>query len=90
VSDWTWEYLPTTEEVVGGFSPEMLREVEQFGQRFADAAGVKYLGDPPIEESGVSGVIYFVEGPWLIGYMEHRRQRTIYLVRVVNPQADGA
>lgn len=90
MSDWDWDYMPTTEQVVGGLPPGLRREVERFGQRLADAASALHLGDPPAEDSGVSGVQYLTEGPWLIGYVEHRRRRIVYIVRVVNPQADDA
>jgi hypothetical protein len=81
VNDWKWEYLPDDELVVGGL-PGMLRaELEQIAQRLADAADVKYLGDPPVEESGVSGVLDFAEGPWMVWYQEHRRLRTVFILR---------
>jgi hypothetical protein len=57
MSEWTWEYLPDVEHVVGGLEPDVVLQVEQLAQRLADAAAVKYLGDPPIEESGVSGCL---------------------------------
>jgi hypothetical protein len=40
MTDWTWEYLPDAEHVVGGLDPQVRAEVE----RLADAAAVKYLG----------------------------------------------
>jgi hypothetical protein len=87
VSDWSWEYLPTTEYHLGGLSPEQRRQVNRFGQRLADAADALYIGDPPIEESGVSDVQYIEESPWLIGYLTHRRVRVVYIVKVINLEA---
>lgn len=82
MSDWEWEYLPDPEHVVGGLTPELQAQVERIARRLADAADVKYLGDPPLEDSGVSNVQDLAEGRWMVWYQEHRRHRTVYLLRV--------
>ncbi|ADI07249.1 hypothetical protein SBI_04128 [Streptomyces bingchenggensis BCW-1] len=38
MSDWTWEYLPDAENVVGGLDPQIKHDVERLAQRLADAA----------------------------------------------------
>lgn len=82
MTDWCWEYLSSREDIAGGLSPELVAEVEQIAQRLVDAAGVKYLGEPAVEESGVSRLLTFAEGRWLVWYQEHWRRRTVYVVRV--------
>jgi hypothetical protein len=82
VSDWEWEYLPDTEHVVGGLAPELQAQVERMARRLADAADIKYIGDPPIEDSGVSNVQDLAEGRWMVWYQEHWRHRTVYVLRV--------
>jgi hypothetical protein len=84
VSDWTWEYMPDAEHAVGGLPPELLAEVEVIARRLADQASVRYLGDPPAEESGVSKLLTFVEGRWMIKYQEVRRMRLILISRAVH------
>lgn len=82
MSDWDWEYLPNTERVVGGLPSALRQQVESIAVRLADAAAVKYLGDPPVEDSGVSRVQDLAEGRWMVWYQEHRRHRTVYILRV--------
>lgn len=83
MSEWTWEYMPDAENAVGGLPAELVAEVEQIATRLADAASAKYLGDPPIEESGVSNLLTFTEGRWMIKYQVHRRSRTILISRAI-------
>jgi hypothetical protein len=62
--------------------PDLIDQAERIAQRLTDAASVKYLGDPPVEQSGVSGLLNYTEGRWMITYMEHWRHRKIYIVQV--------
>ncbi|MFD7231378.1 hypothetical protein [Streptomyces sp. NPDC059881] len=39
MSDWTWEYLPDAEHVVGGLSAERRRDIENVAQRAAMGTG---------------------------------------------------
>lgn len=87
MSDWTWGYDPNADEVVGGLSPEAVRRVEDLARRIADAASAKYLGDPPIEDSGIS-MRTKAEGPLMIWYLEHRRHHAVYVTLVKDLQAD--
>jgi hypothetical protein len=82
VSDWEWEYLSDPEHVVGGLAPELQAQVERIARRLADAADITYIGDPPIEDSGVSNVQDLAEGRWMVWYQEHWRHRTVYVLRV--------
>jgi hypothetical protein len=82
VSDWTWEYLPDAEHVVGGLNSQVKQDVERLAQRLADAAAVQYLGDPPLHESGVSRLLDHAEGRLIVWYQEHRRFRTVFIIRV--------
>ncbi|MGW3571210.1 hypothetical protein ACWDSL_46280 [Streptomyces sp. NPDC000941] len=91
MSDWTWEYLPDTENVVGGLDPQIKHDVERLAQRLADAAAVKYLGDPPVHESGVSGLLDHAEGRLIVWYQEHRRFTTVFIIRVQHwPESGGS
>jgi hypothetical protein len=87
VTDWHWDYLTDAEHVIGGLGPQHVDRVERVAQRLADAAGVKYLGDPPIEESGVSNVFDISEGPLMIWYQEHWRHHAVYILRVIDVSA---
>ncbi|MDX6350929.1 MAG: hypothetical protein QOF84_5719 [Streptomyces sp.] len=82
MTHWEWEYLPDAEHVIGGLAPQLQAQIEVIANRLTDAAGVKYLGDPPAEESGVSKVQDFAEGRWIVWYQEHRRHGTLYILRV--------
>lgn len=83
MTDWAWEYMPDAEHVVRGLPAELLAEVELLAARLTDAASAKYLGDPPIEESGVSKLLTFTEGRWLIDYQVHRRSRLLFICRAI-------
>ncbi|MFE5123353.1 hypothetical protein [Streptomyces sp. NPDC056669] len=52
--------------MVGGLNPQIKHDVERLAQRLADAAAVKYLGDPPIHESGVSNLLDHAEGRLIV------------------------
>lgn len=82
MSDWTWEYLPSAEPVVGGLGPDIKADVERLAQRLSDAAAVKYIGDPPAEEAGRSPVLDHAEGRLIVWFMEQRAMRVVFIVRV--------
>ncbi|MFE0046922.1 hypothetical protein [Streptomyces albireticuli] len=88
MTDWTWEYLPDAEQVVGGLDPEVKQDVERLAGRLADAASVRHLGDPRIEESGVSRLLDHAEGRLIVWYQEHRRLAVVFVVRVQHWPAD--
>jgi hypothetical protein len=83
VSDWSWEYEPDAENVVGGLPSELLEQVARMAQRLADAAGVKYIGDPSIEESGVSKVLVHTEGTLMLWYQGDRRYNAVYILQAI-------
>ncbi|MBB5936709.1 hypothetical protein [Streptomyces zagrosensis] len=56
--------------------------MERLAQQLADAAAVRYLGDPPLHESGVSRLLDHAEGSLMVWYQEHRRLTMIFVVRV--------
>jgi hypothetical protein len=87
VSDWTWEYDPNASEVVGGLSAEAVQRVEDLAGRLCDAASAQHLGEPPIEDSGVSGVYTIAEDPLMVWYLEHRRHRAVYIINVADRTA---
>ncbi|MFE9061238.1 hypothetical protein [Streptomyces violaceusniger] len=75
--------------MVGGLNPQIKNDVERLAQRPADAAAVKYVGDPPIHESGVSNLLDHAEGRLIVWYQEHRRFATVFVVRVQHsPESD--
>jgi len=82
VSDWTWEYEPDAEHVVGGLAPRIRADVDALAQRLADAAAVRYLGDPADHDSGVSGIRDHAEGRLIVWYLEHRRLAVVLVLRV--------
>lgn len=82
MSEWSWEYMSGAEYTLGSLSPNLVAEAERIAQRLTDAASVKYIGEPAIEESGVSNLLSFGEGPWLVTYQEAWRRRTVYIVGV--------
>lgn len=90
MSDWAWEYLPDTEHVIGGLDPAVRDDVERLAGRLADAASVKYFGDPPIEESGVSPLLDHAEGRLMIWYQEHRRLGLVFIIRVQHWPVEGS
>ena len=82
MTDWVWEYVPDAEQVVGGLSKQTRLDVERLAQRLADAAAVRYLGDPPVQESGISSILTHAEGDLIVWYLEHRRFASVFVVRV--------
>lgn len=89
MTEWSWEYFPDAEHVVGGLGPADQREVEKLSQRLADAASVRYLGEPAIEDSGVSRVQDHAEGRLMLWYQEHRRLCLVFVLRVQFWPVDG-
>jgi hypothetical protein len=90
VNDWTWEYMPDAEHVVGNLEPEAKRGVERLAQRLADAASVRFIGDPPGGEPAVSRLRDHAEGRLIVWYLEHRALREILVVRVQYwPESDS-
>ncbi|MYW01239.1 hypothetical protein [Streptomyces sp. SID3343] len=79
---WTWEHEPGAEHVVGGLAPRVRADVDAFAQRLADAATVRYVGDPTDHDSGVSGIRDHADGRLIIGYLEHRRLAVVLALRV--------
>lgn len=82
MSEWSWEYMSGAEYTLGPLTPDLAAEVARIAQRLTDAASVKYIGEPAIEDSGVSNLLTFGEGPWLVTYQEAWRRRTVYIVGV--------
>lgn len=82
MNDWTWEYLPDAKQVVGGLPGELKEDVAFLAQRLADAASVRCLGDPSVEDSGISRVLDHAEGRIIVWYQEHRRLRVVFVLRV--------
>lgn len=82
MTDWVWEYVPDADHVVGGLSAQARQDIERLAERLADAAAVRYLGDPPAEESGVSPIRTHAEGDLIVWYLEHRRLASVFVIRV--------
>lgn len=82
MTDWTWEYVPDAKHVVGSLDSQVREEVERLAQRLADAAAVRYMSEPPVEESGVSPLLDHAEGRLIVWYLEHRRLAEIFVLRV--------
>ncbi|WP_370414119.1 hypothetical protein [Streptomyces fradiae] len=91
MSDWTWEYDPDADHVVGdkgdgaGLSPEDKAEAEKIARELADAASVRYTGPPMYGEPAVSRLKSFARGLLIVWYQEDRRDDVIVIVRVTAP-----
>lgn len=79
---WSWEYMSDAEYTLGSLPPKLIAEAEYIAQRLVDAADIKYIGEPPVEESGVSGLLNLAEGRWMIWYQEDWRRRKVFIVLV--------
>lgn len=83
MSERSWEYLTDREDITGGMAPDLVGEVELLAQRLADASSVKYVGEPGVEDSVVSGLLTLAEGRWMVWYQEDWRHCIVYIIRVV-------
>jgi hypothetical protein len=81
VSDWTWEYEPDAENVVGGLSETQTQDVEVIAQRIADSVGVRRVGRPFDIAESASGVQTFAEGPVMVWYQEDYRDDVVLILR---------
>ncbi|MFD0269136.1 hypothetical protein ACFVGY_21580 [Streptomyces sp. NPDC127106] len=82
MSDWTWEYEPGAEWVVGDMPKEHRDQVEALAQRVADAVGVRRIGQPFDITESASGVKTFAEGPVMIWYQEDYRDDVVLVLKV--------
>ncbi|MEY9997704.1 plasmid stabilization system protein ParE [Streptomyces sp. V4I8] len=81
MSDWTWEYEPDAENVVGGLSETQTQDVEAIAQRIADAVGVRRIGTLFDVTEAASGVKTFAEGPVMVWYQEDYRDDVVLILR---------
>jgi hypothetical protein len=81
VSDWTWEYNPNAEEVVGGLAGEQRAVVEDIARRVAEAVGVRRIGHPFDVQESASGVRTHAEGNVMLWYQEDYRDDTVLILR---------
>ncbi|MFI8520262.1 hypothetical protein ACIGEZ_20905 [Streptomyces sp. NPDC085481] len=81
MSDWTWEYEPDAENVVGGLDMAQRLEVEAIAQRIADAVGVRRIGKPFDITESASGVRTFAEGSVMVWYQEDYRDDVVLILR---------
>jgi hypothetical protein len=82
VSDWTWEYNPNAEEVVGGLTDEQRVVVEDLARRIAEAVGVRRIGHPFDIRESASGVRTYAEGNIMLWYQEDYRDDTVLILRI--------
>ncbi|MEV5938564.1 hypothetical protein [Streptomyces sp. NPDC051994] len=82
MSDWTWEYNPNAEEVVGGLTDERRAVVEDLARRVAEAIGVRRIGHPFDVRESASGVRTHAEGSIMLWYQEDYRDDTVLILRV--------
>ncbi|MGJ7417337.1 hypothetical protein AB9128_15995 [Streptomyces cinereoruber] len=81
MSDWTWEYEPDAENVVGGLDGAQRLEVEAIAQRIADAVGVRRIGKSFDITESASGVRTFAEGTVMVWYQEDYRDDVVLVLR---------
>ncbi len=81
--EWTWEYDPDAEHVIGGLPAEAVTEVERIAASLAvlgrDAAGV---GRGPAQGGGLRSVD-LPAGRGFLLFMSHPRAHLIVIVRVI-------
>ncbi|MEV5277552.1 hypothetical protein [Streptomyces sp. NPDC051993] len=82
MSDWTWEYNPNAEEVVGGLTDERRAVAEDLARRVAEAIGVRRIGHPFDVRESASGVRTHAEGSIMLWYQEDYRDDTVLILRV--------
>ena len=82
MSDWTWEYVPDADSVVGGLTKTQIDEAENVAVRIADAVAVRRIGTPFDIRESVSSVKSHGEGPVMIWFLEDYRENVILVVRV--------
>ncbi|GAA2116123.1 hypothetical protein [Streptomyces synnematoformans] len=81
MSDWTWEYEPDAENVVGSLSKAQTQDVEVIAQRIADSVGVRRIGRPFDITEAASRVLTFAEGPVMVWYQEDYRDGVVLILR---------
>ncbi|MFC9673667.1 MULTISPECIES: hypothetical protein [unclassified Streptomyces] len=81
MSDWTWEYLPDAENVVGSLTTTQREDVEAIAQRITDAVGVRRIGKPFDITESASGVRTFAEGSVMVWYQEDYRGDVVLILR---------
>ncbi|MFD0068738.1 hypothetical protein [Streptomyces sp. NPDC056690] len=81
MSDWTWEYLPDAENVVGSLTTTQREDVEVIAQRITDAVGVRRIGKPFDITESASGVRTFAEGSVMVWYQEDYRGDVVLILR---------
>ncbi|MFE5012103.1 hypothetical protein ACFRAI_43475 [Streptomyces sp. NPDC056637] len=81
MSDWTWEYLPDAENVVGSLTTTQREDVEAIAQRITDAVGVRRIGKPFDITESASGVRTFAEGSVMVWYQEDYRDDVVLILR---------
>ena len=82
MSDWTWEYNPNAEEVVGGLTDEQRAVVEGIARRVAEAVGVRRIGHPFDIQESASGVRTYAEENAMLWYQEDYRDDTVLILRI--------
>ncbi|WP_369380397.1 hypothetical protein [Streptomyces sp. cg36] len=88
MSDWTWEYLPDADHVVGGLTAEQRAEVDDLARRIAEAVGVRRIGHPFDIAESASGVLTHTEPHLVVWYQEDYRDDTVLVLRVTHFQAE--
>jgi hypothetical protein len=72
-------YEPDADNVVGDTPGGALLsaadriEVEKIARELADAAAVKYMGPVEYGQSGISPVLTYARGPYLVWFLEDQR-----------------
>ena len=90
MSDWTWEYNPDAEHVVGDLPEACKRDVEDSARRIAEAVGARRIGHPFDIQESASGVKTHAEGPLMIWDQEDYREDVVLSLRLQHYLAPGA
>ncbi|MEU3354190.1 hypothetical protein [Streptomyces sp. NPDC037389] len=81
--DWTWEYDPSAEFVIGGLPPEAVSEVERIAASLAVLGrDTSHVGRGPAHGGGLRS-IDLSGGRGFLLFMADPREQRIIIVRVI-------
>ncbi|MGW7003823.1 hypothetical protein ACWGCW_13595 [Streptomyces sp. NPDC054933] len=82
MNDWTWEYNPNEEHVVGGLPPGVVAEVERLTTELAALGGdAAKIGRPTGREGGLREFDIF-NGRGFISFLTVPRHQCVYVCSV--------
>ncbi|TQF05685.1 hypothetical protein E6W39_30000 [Kitasatospora acidiphila] len=83
MSDWTWEYLPDAQYVVGGLPEAVVEEVESIAAELAVLNSMTYPEGRDFQGTG-PGMRKVVRAHLMVCYTTFPRDEAIYIVQVTH------